>query len=297
MKFILKYAKRYWKGDLSQAQAFWVTLVPALVIIKSSAALLALFNIIQSPVISTRIWLPLTTVIVLFFIPALFSGSLRAISIHKKLFKGGYSSGWLIAAWVFVAYLTVGQIIKNTPYLMNMAAIASLQEDNNLSISVASTDSSLLLLEGQFEYGTTSKVKSWLDKNLDIKTINLTIDAGHLHEARSLAKLIIKRKLNTQVTDRCAASCMLVLVAGVERSITPNALLQFHRIQNYRNGYRSEWLITREQEADRQYYVRRGVKESFSFPIFYKQTDDQYFEPSAETLFYEGVITKILLSD
>jgi len=297
MKFTLKYVKRYWKGDLSQGQAFWVTLVPALLIIKTSAALLTLCNVIQSPVISTRIWLPLTILIILFLIPALFSGSLRAILIHKKLFKGGYSSGWLIAAWVFVAYLTVDQITKNTPYLMNMAAIATLQEDKTLSISVASTENSLLLLEGQFEYGTTSKVESWLDKNPDIRTVNLTIDAGHLHEARSLAKLIIKRKLNTQVTDRCAASCMLVLVAGVERTVTHNALLQFHRIQNYRNGYRSEWLITREQETDRQYYVRRGVKESFSFPIFYKQTDDQYFEPSVETLFYEGVITKILARD
>ena len=282
--------KRILNGDFSQGQAFWLMLVPALLLVKTVTALLSLSNVIANPVLSARLWLPILIITILFVLPVLFFGCLRAIFIAKQQFQGGYQSVCLFLATLFLLYLTVSHVQQRIPLLTTMANIAASHDNMTLSLTA---DRSTLTLNGQLAYGSTKKVKQWLAKNPDTKQVSLNIDAGHLHEARALARVIIQHKLNTRVDTRCAASCMLVLVAGIERTASAGALLQFHRTLDYDNGYRSDWMIERERAADRAYYLRRAVDSGYVFPIYYPQKNDDYLSPELAILVNAGVITTI----
>jgi len=286
-----RYIRRVLAGDFSQGQAFWVILIPFLLIVKTTAALLSLSNAIQNPVISTRIWLPIIAIILLVVLPVLFFGCYRAIIIAKQKFKGGYHSVLLLLATTGLLYLTINTTIQHLSLLSTMTKIAFTQDDMNLTLN---QQADTLYLNGQLEFGSSKHVKKWLETHPNTTEVNLNIDRGHLHEARSLAHIIIKNKLNTVVTNRCAASCMLVLVAGVERTALETATLQFHRTLDYDNGYRNDWIIERERIKDRQYYQRRAVAKSYLYPIYYLQKNDDYLEPGLDTLLNVGVITKIL---
>jgi hypothetical protein len=292
MNIAAKYLKRIATGDFSQGQAFWTILVPTLLIVKAGSALLALFNVIQNPVISTRIWLLVAAFIFFILLPTMFFGTTRAILIYKRKFKGGAQSVILLMGTVFVAYLCVSQITKHFDYLVNMGKIAAAHDDMSLELTVSESGDTLYL-NGQLSYGATKSVKAFLNKNESVSTVDLNIGEGHLHEARALAQLVIKSELNTQVTQRCAASCMLVLVGGIERTVSSDAVLQFHRTLDYENGYRSDWIIDRERGTDQAYYKRRAVRDSYIFPIYYKQKNDDYLQPSLDILLANGVITKI----
>jgi hypothetical protein len=185
----------------------------------------------------------------------------------------------------------VNDVVKHADVFQSMAAIAFKQDDMKLQVSAI--DEQTALLSGQLSYNATKKVSKWLKQHPNVVTVELNIDGGHLHEARNLAKLIINNKLNTRVTDRCAASCMLVLVAGQNRVASSLATLQFHRTEGYDNGYRSDWIIEKERITDRRYYKARGVDEGYLHPIYYKQKNDDYLTPSLDLLVAYGVITAI----
>jgi hypothetical protein len=292
MNLAIRYYRRLIAGDFSQGQAFWAILVPALLLIKTTAALLALSNAIQNPVISTRLWLPILIVTLLLFVPVLFFGCFRAIFIAQQKFKGGYQSILLFVATLGLVYWTSMSLYQNLPLFKTMAQIALTQDDMTLTLR-ESNNSSILYLDGQLEYGATQQVAHWLREHPQVKSVDLNLDGGHLHEARALARLIIRNHLNTQVTGRCSASCMLAMVAGVQRIADQQAVLQFHRTQDYDNGYRNEWIMERERQTDRAYYQRRGVSAGYVHPIYYVQPDNAYLQPSLETLLGVGVITGI----
>ena len=291
MNTAVRYIRRLITGDFSQGQAFWAILIPIVLAIKATAELLSLFNIIQNPVISTRFWGAVAIFVILVFLPLIFFGCIRAIIIHSRQFKGGNESILLLLATAFTAYLCVSDVIKHADVFQSMAAIAFKQD--GMSIEFLAKDEQTALISGQLTYNATQTFSKWLRQYPNVQTIELDIDAGHLHEARNLAKLIIKNKLDTKVTDRCAASCMLVLAAGKNRVVTENATLQFHRTKGYDNGYRSEWIMEKERQKDRSYYKSRGVDEGYLFPMFYKQTNDDYLTPSLDILLAYGVITAI----
>ena len=290
MNRVLRFSRRVIQGDFSQGQAFWAILVPSLLAVKTVSALLSLSNLIQNPVISARLWLPILLLIVLVVFPTLFFGCFRAIFIAKQTFKGGAQSNWLLGGTALMLYLTVSNVAQAMPFIANMTNIALIQDNMTLTITA---EGETMQLDGQLHYGASARVKKWLADHPNTTTVDLNINSGHLHESRALAKLIIKHKLNTHVTERCAASCMLVLVAGVERHAQANAVLQFHRTHDYDNGYRSDWIIERERINDRAYYQRRAVDPSYLHPIYYPQKDEAYLEPGLETLLNVGVITHI----
>jgi hypothetical protein len=291
MSVAARYFHRILTGDFSQGQAFWVILVPTVFVIKATAEILSLFNAIQDPVISTRIWGLIAIFVICILLPFLFFGCSRAIIIHSRQFKGGNESVMLLLAVAFVAYLCVNDIVKHADVFKSMATIAVKSDD--MSVQLSQPNESTLLLAGQITYGTTHEVEKWLKENPSIETVELNIDAGRLHESRKLASLIIENELDTHVADRCAATCMLVLAAGKNRTADAQATLQFHRTLGYDNGYRSDWIIEKERKADRSFYKSRGVDEGYLFPIYYKQKNDTYLTPELDVLLTYGVLTGI----
>jgi len=289
----VRYFTRLLKGDFSQGQALWINLITALAIIKTIAAASTLFNVIQNPVISTRIWLPLLAFTLVVIIPIIFFSAIKATYIHLTIFKGQQASLFVFGTIFIVGFLTLKDISASTPKIKNMWHIATLSDDYNFLIKLDKDDMSVAILSGQLNYNSAKQTRLFLDENADVKTLELNLSAGHLFESRSLAKTISDRDLNTSVADTCAATCMLAFVAGNERSASEQAALKFHYYDGYDNGYRSDWLISREQEADRAYYVRMGISKKLSYQIYYITKADEYLEPSKNRLLQAGVLTKL----
>lgn len=292
MNIAARYTRRLVSGDFSQGQAFWAILVPALLLIKFATAMLSLMNAIQNPVVSTRIWLPIIAVVICLILPLLFATTIRAIYISAQKFQGGHHSLLLVLALCYALYLTTAQVVQYWPYLTNMVSIATKQSDMNMDIRF-DPQTQTLTLEGQMGYDASKALQQAIKEHPDVKTVNLNLDGGQLHEARAMSYIIIRNKLDTEVTDLCSASCMLVLVGGHQRIAHEGATLRFHRDIDYDNGYRNEFVMERERSADRDFYKLRGVAESYLHPIYYKQRNDDYLEPGLNVLYSYGVINDI----
>lgn len=290
MDAIKRYSRRLLGGDFSQGQAFWAILVPTLLLLKFSLAMLSLMNVISNPVVSARIWLPVAIVVFLFVLPLLFGTTLKAIWIAFRDFKGGRQSVLLMLATGWLMIAVVSGLIERRDDVQSLWQIAWKQDAYTLDLTV---QDNRLMLDGALTYGSTDRVRQHLNQTPTIETLELNLSDGHLHEARALSMLITANRLTTEVRQECSGTCMLVLVGGIERLAWPGATLRFHRTIGYDNGYRSDWVIERERRADQHLYARRGVDDSYLFPIYYPQKNDDYLEPGLDVLRNTGVLTGI----
>lgn len=286
-----RYARRLFTGDFSQGQAFWVILIPVLLMIKFSIAMLSLMNVIPNPVLSTRIWLPIAILTFGLLMPLVFISTYRAIYIAAAKFKGGRHSLMLALATTYLLGAMIFELVDQRSFFHNMAQIALKQDDFNLTITA---ENKRLVLDGALSYDSTERIRKTFAEHPETTTVELNLSGGHLHEARLLSAFITDQGLDTLVREECSGTCMLVLIGGKQRIAEEGAQLRFHRTIGYDNGYRSDWLIERERWADQRLYRRRGVAESYIYPIYYKQKNDAYLEPGLTVLRSYGVLTDII---
>lgn len=89
-----------------------------------------------------------------------------------------------------------------------------------------------MILEGSFH-----KFDAVLRSAPGVRMIHLSSAGGYTIEARLMASLVRKRKLDTYVEYYCASACTQVFVAGRERVLGPEAQLGFHQaVQIKDNG-------------------------------------------------------------
>jgi hypothetical protein len=81
-----------------------------------------------------------------------------------------------------------------------------------------------MLLEGSFHQFDAVMLKA-----PKVRTVHLSSAGGYTLEARLMASLVRKRKLDTYVESYCASACTQVFAAGRSRVIGPFAQLGFHQ--------------------------------------------------------------------
>ncbi|MDN3648385.1 hypothetical protein QWZ13_05625 [Reinekea marina] len=275
------YIKLHWQGDRTQGTAFWINVVLLLVFVKFSIAILSITNIIQDQVVSTRLGLLLITLTVALVLPWSFIGSFRSTWKHIRLFRDRTTGGWLMVLLVLTLLYCAHQIKGYWPGLTNMVHIAMKQDTESFS-SISGNER--LLVSGYLTYGSSSTIIDQLNNNGSLKTVEFNLEGGHLHEARKLSRYLAINKYNTHIEQRCAENCLIAYLGGEKRTASESADISFHHYRGYDNGYRSDWTITREQNADRKYFKRRGVLEKATFILYYKQTDDKAQSFSIPTL-------------
>lgn len=281
----------HWRGQFGMVAAFWGILIYPLIIMIGLAHLLPVFNLIQDQVLSTRLWLTVGTLAVVVYLPWAFIGALRSILLHMTRLQATAGALGLLIFWGVALALTVHQIYEALPLAKRMSVIAFHGEGDELSISV--TDNRMIL-SGDLHYGALRKIKRSLRQHPDIDMIELNLSAPHVHEARKLARLIRRQNLNTHVSGVCSYNCLIPFVAGMSRTATAEAQFEFYEYLNYMNGYRTDWLIAREREKDRQYFYRRGASVKYSYRLFYGYTDNAAYTPSAGDLYQGGLLTEVV---
>lgn len=81
-----------------------------------------------------------------------------------------------------------------------------------------------MILEGSFH-----KFDAVLRSAPDVRVVHLSSAGGYTIEARLMAALVRKRKLDTYVEFYCASACTQILAAGRERVLGPMGQIGFHQ--------------------------------------------------------------------
>jgi hypothetical protein len=169
----------------------------------------------------------------------------------------------------------------------------SLVEPGDDVLSVRpSTDGAQLLVKGWLDVGSFLKFRRLLAANPGVRTVILASAGGLVQEGVLIGSTIRAAKLDTRVETICASACTLPLVAGRERSATPQAWIGFHRA---RAAPRSVASSLDELPTDPDILQRGTLRSAGIDPVFIEAAlnvpEDDIWFPDAKTLVSAGVLT------
>ncbi len=286
---LFAYVKSAWRGDYSQGALFWGGIVVPVLLAQGLGAVLVVFNLLQDPVLSTRFWLLSALFFICIYLPWAFVVSLRSIIVHIRALKEMTAGLILVVLWgLMLSYCGV-QIARSLPVFQRMAVIALEQDKRQAEFHVVDQD---LFVDGFIGYGDPRRLRQWLRDYPELNRVVFNVSGGHLYEMRQFARLIAKRKLNTHVDGDCLQNCLIAYAGGYLRTAGPQAHFNFEKQGGYDNGYRSPWIISREQEKDRKFFLSRGVSLVYSFKLFYSNADGVPYEHPVKTLRAHNVINR-----
>jgi len=90
-------------------------------------------------------------------------------------------------------------------------------------------DGKTLYVEGAYGLRSEDAVRRALDEHRTINTVVLAGPGGRIGTGYELFRMLRERKLATRVDTGCASACTIAFLGGVERSISPDGKLGFHR--------------------------------------------------------------------
>lgn len=92
-----------------------------------------------------------------------------------------------------------------------------------------SPDGQTVYVVGSIMEGSFHKFDEVLRRAPKLRTVHLSSSGGYTIEARLIAALVRKRKLDTYVEFYCASACTQIFAAGKQRTLGPQARVGFHQ--------------------------------------------------------------------
>jgi len=90
-------------------------------------------------------------------------------------------------------------------------------------------DGTGLVFDGNVTYGVADHLNQELRRHPTIRRITLNSGGGLTDEATAAAALIEEAQLDTVVDNSCESACVLMFLAGKQRTLSPLGKLGFHR--------------------------------------------------------------------
>lgn len=155
-------------------------------------------------------------------------------------------------------------------------------------------------------------IRALLQANPGIKVLQLTSSGGSVWASQVISDIVIDFELDTRVDGDCDSSCVIIFLAGENRTLTRGSRLGFHQIQwsaeNIREYYEreaedfgwetswefAEWMyLDTQQEVYRtlNYMVSRGVDPGFAIQSI-RKPDGNMWRPYRAVLSAAGVLTE-----
>lgn len=155
--------------------------------------------------------------------------------------------------------------------------------------------------------------RTMLSRNPQVRIVHLNSYGGELTAARDMADIVTRRGLATRVTGTCDSACVLIFLAGEDRSLAPGATIGFHRFTWDADSVRdffddhageygwsdafdlAEWLYedTQAEIFDHlTYMLARGVDPAFAVQTLREPSDGMWYPPRA-VLIASGVVTGV----
>jgi len=145
-----------------------------------------------------------------------------------------------------------------------------------------SDDQKTLTFSGTVTHGLSKRARVLLQENPQLEKVALNSPGGHIYEARGFAYMIRDHGLDTYVMDECSSACTLLFVAGVQRSLAPDARLGFHSYALEYGSALPNVDLQKEQEKDRLFFRDQGLSEVFLKRMFDEPSTELWYPSRAE---------------
>lgn len=274
------------------ASAFWLTGV--LLRCALSAAVFGLSQFSPLPLFAF--------VLVVALDLAAFVGTIIRYSIAGNLYLNSTGRFWTVVggyAFFFLAspavLITWFLLFQSTGVEMSArdtdAGSARPSYNNTRFINELSRNRSQLTFKGVIAQGAATEIAEMLEGGGESKTLVLSSPGGNVFEARDMAREVQRNDVNTHVTNECNASCLLVYLAGTQRSLGPGAKLGLHSYGLDFSQLLPHVSPLKELRTDQQYFLQRGVSPWFVAKAFELDRDAIWY-PSRQELIDAGVVTE-----
>jgi len=288
------FIKNHWAGNLSLYISFWVNFI----------LITLTYNGIESLVRSNSwqftvslpflvAYLALSRLVVF---PWQIVGLLRScekhFEHHGQVLKIRAIQGLVI---VVIMMNAVGVIDSMQWYLsrQNQALEkASISKTKNYSLTLQK-NSTLIYLDGSFDFGITRDMETILTSNPGIHGIVLSSSGGFVSEGRGIFRLIDQYKLDTFVYEECSSACALAFIAGNNRYMAANARLGFHQYNFELQTAFQPVDIAEAQKEDLKLLSKKHISSHFLEQVF-KQPSHLIWFPSVAELLDSGVINTLV---
>jgi hypothetical protein len=189
-------------------------------------------------------------------------GVFRSANRHTS--RGGKPI-WANVARVLMGISVIGMGFslhnRTIPELRLMTALVAGHDPLGVVDVDTSADGQTINVDGIVGLGSLDRFKEVFNGSPAAKLVLLNSDGGRETEARSIAKLIQEKHLDTSVEGQCLSACTLIFLGGAKRELSDDAQLGFHQfstdgasdfeqratLQEMRESYRSfgirEWFI------------------------------------------------------
>jgi len=156
-----------------------------------------------------------------------------------------------------------------------------------------SNSGTVVVLEGEFGAGSAEEVAKLLEASPHVRTLLVRSAGGRLREVWQLARNVRIRRLNTMVDSICESACTFVFMAGVDRVVTEDARIGFHRPSF--SGLNS-WLMAQKVQQMSQWYREAGASEDFIQHVADTESTKMWY-PTTEELLLNKVATRVIPDD
>lgn len=222
---MLRYLGEHFRGQQSLALSFWVNFITPASALGFAGAMLADIVAADSRYLGAFLaFIIANTAIYSWQVSGVWRATERALQEHAWFF-------WARGAQVVVV-LSVLVILEQ--YLM-FAFLAVVDDPKQTEHSNAggytlnlSPDGTVVELSGRIDFGVTQDLTQLLADHRSISMVSLDSSGGLVAEARGLAKVIARHRLNTYAAQTCSSACTHVYISGERRFLGSQAKLGFH---------------------------------------------------------------------
>jgi len=217
-------------------------------------------------------------------------GVWRSAKYHAA--RGGVGVWAGVAQFLVVlgAFGTVSNFfLYNLPQIQEHWLIARDRDPLGRIETQLTRDRQGLVLSGNLGAGSADKIRAVLDQEPDIQTLVLETPGGRVGEAALIAGLVRERKLKTYVETHCESACTVILLAGMDRTVTANARIGFHRASFPGMSPAQDESMT--DDLIKQYRAA-GLPEDFLAQVRDTKSDDMWY-PAPDRLLAAQAIDRI----
>jgi len=277
--FVFQAVSRFWRGEYSLV----LTIIIFLFLLRLSFYIAQHYLLQPHSLVGTTLWIAAGSALLVWQV----RGAYKAI--EESL---GYS-GDMVS--VYLCYLGM-MLVFVVSLLQTADALAALNKSPDPAVITAKQGLRLLpvskehiLLQGNLDFVSNQRLRATLEKNRNIKTVQLDSEGGRVFAARALAITIAHYGLNTHVESVCHSACTLVFIAGAKRTMAATAQLGFHRYKHKSKQPGRELSVDEQLVKDQQEFLRRGVRAEFVDKMFNSEADGLWL-PAQQELKKAGVL-------
>ncbi|MDH3978804.1 MAG: hypothetical protein OEU86_09820 [Gammaproteobacteria bacterium] len=275
-----QWITQHWRGHLPLSRTLWLNTVALMIVMIMIPGLSALGGWTGTADSRNDLWtLVVASLVLTGLIPAWqIVGLWRSADFHIEN-KGTVLAGR--CTQIIATALTVFAITRALGALTEIATIAPIAFNTGIYKSEIrlSSGNRELLLSGGMGLGTAKRVRQTLQKNPQVRRIQLEMWGGSLTEAIELGELIRSHQLQTYTSQFCARECIVPFVAGAHRYLRRGGRLEFSHAQQL--PFRLE-----------SFFLETGL--SKNFVSRWQSTRGRSWLPQEAVLLSSGVVDTML---